>query len=53
MGFLNNELQHQVREMLAPVTQPVKLVVFTQGEGALECEMRSHGRSYRISASGE
>ena len=44
MGFLNSELQQQVREMLAPVTQPVKLVVFTQSEGALECEMCSDTR---------
>lgn len=44
MAFLNSELQQQVREMLAPVTQPVKLVVFTQGEGALECEMCSDTR---------
>jgi glutaredoxin-like protein len=44
MALLNAEIQQQVREMLAPVTEPVKLVMFTQGAGALECEMCSDTR---------
>ena len=40
MGLLNNDIQKQVRELLAELDAPVRLVVFTQGEGgALECEM--------------
>ncbi len=40
MGFLNEDVQQQVREMFADLSAPVKLVVFTQGEGgAVECEM--------------
>lgn len=40
MGLLNNDIQKQVRELLSELDVPVRLVVFTQGEGgALECEM--------------
>jgi glutaredoxin-like protein len=40
MSFLNAEIQQQVREMFGGLDAPVKLHVFTQGEGgALECEM--------------
>lgn len=40
MAILNDDIKNQVREMLADLPAPVRLVVFTQGEGsALECEM--------------
>jgi glutaredoxin-like protein len=40
MSLLNSDIQKQVRDLLAPLAAPVKLVVFTQGEGgAPECEM--------------
>jgi glutaredoxin-like protein len=39
MPILNPEVKQQVRASLAGLTAPVKLVVFTQGEGgALECD---------------
>lgn len=40
MSMLNADIQKQVAELLSAMDEPVKLVVFTQGEGgALECEM--------------
>jgi glutaredoxin-like protein len=40
MAMLNAEIQGQVRDLFEALDAPVKLVVFTQGEGgALECEM--------------
>ena len=45
MAILNDEIQNQVREVLAELDAPVKLVVFTQGEGgALECAMCAETR---------
>jgi len=45
MAILNDEIQNQVREALAELDAPVKLVVFTQGEGgALECAMCAETR---------
>ncbi len=39
MSLLNADIQKQVRQAFAGMTEPVKLVLFTQGEGgALECE---------------
>ena len=38
--FLNDDIQQQLRDTFAALDAPVKLVVFTQGEGgALECAM--------------
>lgn len=38
--FLNDDIQQQLRDTFAALAAPVKLVVFTQGEGgALECAM--------------
>jgi glutaredoxin-like protein len=46
MALLNDEIRTQVREMLAALDAPVRLVVFTQGEGgALECEMCADTRA--------
>jgi glutaredoxin-like protein len=40
MTLLNEEIRAQVREVLQGMDGPVKLIVFTQGEGAaLECAM--------------
>jgi glutaredoxin-like protein len=40
MGLLNASVQSQVRQMFEKIEAPVKLVMFTQGEGgALECDM--------------
>ncbi|MFO7632748.1 MAG: thioredoxin family protein [Caldilinea sp.] len=45
MAILNDDIKNQVREMLADLAAPVKLVVFTQGEGgALECAMCTETR---------
>jgi glutaredoxin-like protein len=45
MALLNENVQNQVRQALADLTNPVKLVVFTQGEGgAIECTMCSETR---------
>lgn len=45
MAILNDNIKNQVREMLADLPAPVRLVVFTQGEGgALECEMCAETR---------
>lgn len=45
MALLNDKVQQQVREALAAMTAPVKVVIFTQGEGgALECEMCTETR---------
>ncbi|HHY58933.1 MAG TPA: glutaredoxin [Chloroflexi bacterium] len=46
MAILNDDIKQQVREVLADLDAPVKLVVFTQGEGgALECQMCAETRS--------
>ncbi len=40
MPLINENIQNQVRQLLEKMESPVKLVVFTQGEGgALECDM--------------
>ncbi len=39
MSFLNADIQKQVREIFGELDAPVNLVVFTQGEDAVECEM--------------
>jgi glutaredoxin-like protein len=40
MSLLNESIQSQVRQMLEKIEAPVKLLMFTQGEGgALECDM--------------
>jgi glutaredoxin-like protein len=45
MALLNPEIQKQVRQVFADLQQPVRLLVFTQGEsGALECEMCADNR---------
>ncbi|GIK71335.1 MAG: glutaredoxin [Chloroflexota bacterium] len=45
MAILNDDIKNQVREVLADLSAPVKLVVFTQGEGgALECAMCAETR---------
>ncbi len=45
MAILNDDIKNQVREVLADLAAPVKLVVFTQGEGgALECAMCAETR---------
>ena len=45
MGLLNDDIRKQVSELLAAMDSPVKLVVFTQGEGgALECDMCTETR---------
>jgi len=45
MPLLNPEVQTQVRQALAAMTDPVKVVLFTQGEGgALECDYCTEAR---------
>ena len=40
MPLLKENIQNQVRQLLEKMESPVKLVMFTQGEGgALECDM--------------
>ena len=40
MSLLNESVQTQVRQMFEKIEAPVKMVMFTQGEGgALECDM--------------
>lgn len=40
MALLNDSVRNQVKEMFGKIEGPVKLVMFTQGEGgALECDM--------------
>jgi glutaredoxin-like protein len=40
MSLLNDSIQDQVRQMFEKIEAPVKLLMFTQGEGgALECDM--------------
>ncbi|MBW7883376.1 MAG: thioredoxin family protein [Caldilineaceae bacterium] len=44
-AILNKEIQDQVRDAFADLATPVKLVLFTQGEGgALECAMCAETR---------
>ncbi len=46
MPLLNESLQEQVRNALADLTHPVKLLVFTQGDaGVLECQMCADNRA--------
>ncbi len=46
MAILNDDIKNQVRDVLADLAAPVKLVVFTQGEGgALECAMCAETRA--------
>lgn len=46
MAILNDDIKEQVREALADLEAPVKLVVFTQGEGgAVECQMCAETRA--------
>lgn len=45
MSLLNEQVQNQVRQVLDKMTEPVKLLVFTQGEGgALECDFCAETR---------
>jgi glutaredoxin-like protein len=45
MALLNPEIQKQVRQAFADLQQPVRLLVFTQGEGVVpECEMCADNR---------
>lgn len=46
MALLNDKVQEQVRAALAEMTQPVKIILFTQGQSdlALECEMCAETR---------
>ncbi len=45
MAMIPADVQQQVRDVLSEMEAPVKLLVFTQGEGgALECEMCSETR---------
>ena len=48
MALLNEEIQNQVRPILAGMQAPVKLLMFTQGSGggevAIECTMCSETR---------
>lgn len=45
MAILNDDIKNQVREVFSDLDAPVKLVVFTQGEGgALECGMCAETR---------
>lgn len=45
MAILNDDIKQQVRDALADLDAPVKLVVFTQGEGgAVECAMCAETR---------
>ena len=40
MALLNESIQKQVRQVFNQIKNPVRLLVFTQGEGgALECQM--------------
>jgi glutaredoxin-like protein len=45
MPLLNDKIKNQVTKMLADMTGPVKLVMFTQETNALECEMCAETRS--------
>ncbi len=46
MALLDEKVQSQLRTMFAELRHPVKLVMFTQGEGgALECAMCTETRS--------
>ncbi|HAJ35885.1 MAG TPA: glutaredoxin [Chloroflexi bacterium] len=46
MAILNDDIKQQVREVLSDLNAPVKLVVFTQGEGgAIECQMCAETRA--------
>jgi len=38
MSLLNDEIKQQIHEAFQSLTGPVKIVMFTQGENALECE---------------
>ena len=46
MAFLNADIQKQVRSAFGALAAPVRLVVFTQGEGgALECHFCAETRT--------
>jgi glutaredoxin-like protein len=46
MPLLNESIQDQVRQVFAKIESPVKLIMFTQGEGgALECSMCADTRN--------
>ncbi len=46
MSLLNESIQDQVRQMFEKIEAPVKLLMFTQGEGgALECDMCADTRA--------
>ena len=38
MSLLNDQIEKQLRQAFEALTGPVKIVMFTQGENALECE---------------
>jgi alkyl hydroperoxide reductase subunit AhpF len=45
MALLDDPTRNEVKKALAPMADPVRLMVFTQGkEGALECEMCAETR---------
>jgi glutaredoxin-like protein len=45
MGLLNTNIQKQVRQVFNSLENPVRLLLFTQGEGgALECQMCRENR---------
>jgi glutaredoxin-like protein len=45
MALLNEAIQKQVRQVFNQIKNPVRLLVFTQGEGgALECQMCQDNR---------
>ena len=44
MPLLDNKIQVQVRKALEAMAGPVKLVLFTQGADALECEFCAETR---------
>jgi glutaredoxin-like protein len=37
MSLLNDQIEQQIRQAFEALTGPVKIVLFTQGENALEC----------------
>lgn len=46
MALLNESIQNQVRQVFDKIESPVKLIMFTQGEGgALECSMCADTRN--------
>lgn len=44
MSLLNAQVQDQVRQALSAIEKPVKIVIFSQGGGALECDFCAETR---------